>query len=285
MSNFKEKMKQRKKLIGNRAINSDEAIGLAFHDSNKKVSLININVLNTNPYQPRISIDDEELSNLANNINENGLLQPILVTPIENNPNKFYIVAGHRRVEATKKLGKTEIEAIIYPISEENLQIYSIIENIQRENLTPLEEAFAIKKLVDAGISQTDICQKISKSKSTISKLLKITSLEDSVLEYIKNNKIELGASILYEIVNLDSKDQLKALLNIEKKSMNRIEVRDYISNLKESNIVSPAKQYQAFIFSKKKNTISFKLNMDKLTDKNEAIETLENLLKDLKNL
>jgi len=284
MASFKDKIKG-KKVIGKRAVNSDEAIQLAFKDSKKKLFEVKLSALQTNPNQPRLTMEQEELENLAQSIEQNGLLQPILVTPINNNPHKFYIVAGHRRVEASKLLQRESIEAMIYSVEDENLSIFAIIENLQRENLSAMEEAISIKSLVDMGLTQTQICQKISKSKSVVSNLLKLTTLHSDVVAFIKENNINFGATILYELTKLDEKEQLHAIEYIYKHQMKREDIRLYIKSLLNKDKEQPTKP-KSFSFSNKKNRVSFKLDLEKISkeEKHSAIKALEDLLKKLKS-
>ncbi len=285
MASFKDKMKD-KKIIGKRVINSDEAIRLAFKDSDKKIFSINIEALSTNPHQPRISMDKEELENLSQSILENGLLQPILVAPIDKNPHKFHIVAGHRRVEATKLLNRTTIDAVIFEMSDIELNVFAIVENLQRENLSAIEEAFAIKSLIDTGMKQADICKKISKSKSVVSNFVRITKLEKDVINFIQINNLTFGATILYELTKVDISKQLESIKYINEKKMNREQVRLYVHNLtvNEENVL-PAKPFSGFSLSNKKNKINLKIDLNKLENREEAILAIEEILKELKKV
>jgi len=285
MAKFKDKMKNRQ-TIGKRQVNANEAIGMTFNEEKtNKLVKVNLTALFVNPYQPRVSMDMEQIKSLSESISQNTLLQPILITPINNNPHKFYIVAGHRRVEATKLLNEDVISAIIVQMDDDELKINALVENIQRENLTTIEESFAIKNLIDTGIKQVDLANKLGKSKASISTFLKITRLDKELLDYIKNNNLKIGRTSLYELTNVVSGQQLKVMMHINKKSMNREQIRDYVKKLnKENQKVSPAKLFNGFSFLEEKNKISFKLDLEILDDKREAINILENLLNKLKN-
>ena len=252
MANFKDKMKN-KTTIGQRLLNADEALGLSFKNSAKTLSTVKISALSDNPYQPRKSMDENYLKELSQSIEETGLLQPIIITSINNNPNRFYIVAGHRRVAACKLLGLNEIDAVIYIIDDIELRTYSIIENIQRENLSLVDEAFAIKALVDSGVKQVDICKKLGKNKSAISKLIKITELNPDFINDLNSSDRQLGLSTLYELTSIDFSKQQAVLQYIQNKKLGRDDIRNYIKSLDEtSKKVSPAKLFKGFVFSKK---------------------------------
>jgi len=285
MANFKDKIKN-KKTIGQRQVNSDEAIGLAFSENKiDKLVKVKISSLFQNPHQPRKSMDDEQIQGLSESISQNGLLQPILISSMENNPHKFYIVAGHRRVEATKLLNEENISAIIINTNKKELEVNALVENIQRENLTPIEEAFAIKSLINNGFKQVELAKTLGKSKTIISTFLKISNLDKELLNYIQDNNLDVGRTILYELTNVVIGKQLQVMKHIHNENMKREKIREYIKKINGDNYkVSPAKLFNGFSFSHKKNKISFKLDLEKLDDKEEAINTLENILKELRN-
>lgn len=288
MAKFKDKIKKVKPVIGNKIVNSDEAMGAVFKDSGKKISTVKISALQKNPHQPRLSINQSELEGLASSIKENGLLQPIIISPINNSSKNFYIVAGHRRVEAHKLLGREEIEAVIEKFDDENLKIYSILENLQRENLTAYEESLSIKKLVDSGMKQKDLVDKLGKSKGYISKMIKISTLNPKVIEYINSiENLKIGMSILFEISNVTYENQLDALKYIIKKSMSRDQISEYVKKLNGSNSdkkVSPGKLLP-YSFKSKGSKVSFKLDLNRIKDdeKETVIKELEKLIEQLK--
>jgi len=288
MSTFKNKIKNKKSIIGKRVVNSDEAMGMVFRNSKKKISSVKLNALKDNPYQPRKSIDQDELNGLSISIKENGLLQPIIITAVNNSSKEFYIVAGHRRVAACKLLNYDEIEAIIIQYNEENLRIYSILENLQRENLTTSEEAISMKALVDSGIKQSELVDKLGKNKSYISKMIKIATLNKDLIDYINSKpNLKIGISILFELTKISNEDQLKIFKKIEKKSMNRDEIKEYIRSLNTEEgkeKVSPVK-LSPYIFNKKDSVFSMKFDINKIKndDKQTIINKLEEVIEQLK--
>jgi ParB family chromosome partitioning protein len=144
--------------------------------------------LKENPYQPRIEIKSEEVQELANSIQENGLLQPILVARFG---KEYYIIAGHRRVEAHKLLGKENIKArIIRKVDDKTLASISLIENLQREDLDIIETAIAIKRYKEEFNKTLDeIGKELGKDKGWISKMLSVLSLPQEIINDINNNK------------------------------------------------------------------------------------------------
>ena len=134
MSKFEDAMKKKQSTLGNRRVNSDEALGVNFKDAeNIRLAEVRLDSLETNPYQPRSSMDEEKLEELKNSILERGLLQPIIVCPLTSNPKKFQIIAGHRRTEAVKRLGREYITAIIVKDQSQDLKIDSLIERLKKE--------------------------------------------------------------------------------------------------------------------------------------------------------
>jgi len=148
---------------------------------------IPLNSLRESPYQPRIEIKPEEIKDLANSIKEKGLLQPILVVKADTG---YHIVAGHRRVEAHKWLGKDKIKARVIKASDEDLASLSLIENLQRENLDLIETAMALKKYKEEfNKTLEEIGKEIGKTKGYISQILNILNLPEEIIKDIKENK------------------------------------------------------------------------------------------------
>lgn len=147
--------------------------------------------IGANPDQPRKTFTDSELADLAASIKEKGVLQPILLRTVQNKPYVYEIVAGERRFRASKMAGLNEIPALIKTISPENAMEIALIENVQRENLNPIEEAAAYKNLMECcDYELPDVAQLIGKSESYIRNMLRITSLPDSVKSLVAEGKI-----------------------------------------------------------------------------------------------
>ena len=292
MASFKDKVKG-KKVVGNKVINSDKALGLVFKkDEDTKVIDIKLSALIDNPHQPRVKMNDNEVNELAGSILHNGLLQPILVSQVPGKRDQFYIVAGHRRVAAMRKLKNEDENATIKAIvlndqNEESLKTNALIENIHRSNLTILEEAMALKKLADILPQQNDLCDIVFYSEDKISKLIKLTTIAEDAFNYINENRLNIGMTILLEVIKLNNEQQLEAIKYIEENNLKRNEVQEYIKSMKRLAPVQVKKRKpKSFQFKHKDDQISFKLNMKELDDKGkeEAITKLEELLKELKD-
>ena len=153
---------------------------------------ISLNKIKANPYQPRQFFDDEQLRSLASSIKRKGVFQPILVQKLSD--ESYQLVAGERRMRASQIAGLEEIPAIITDFSpEEQLEI-AILENVQRENLNPIEEAEGYKRLLDEfNHTQEQLAEIIGKSRSHISNVMRLLNLPDDVKQLIKEGKLSFG--------------------------------------------------------------------------------------------
>lgn len=156
----------------------------------KQIPLIQIGA---NSDQPRKTFNQEDLNDLASSIKEKGVLQPILLRSVKNKPYLYEIIAGERRYRASKIAGLSEIPALVKNIDDSNAMEIALIENVQRENLNPIEEANAYKNLLDNNYSFEDVCRLIGKSESYIRNVIRILSLPDSVKDLLIEGKITLS--------------------------------------------------------------------------------------------
>ena len=150
--------------------------------------MISITDIQKNPYQPRKEFDGEKLDELAQSIKENGVIQPIIVrqSPVIG----YEILAGERRYRASLLAGLTSIPAVIKQLSDQEMMVQSIIENLQRENLNPIEEARAYESLVEKGFTHAEIADKMGKSRPYISNSIRLLSLPEQILSEVENGKL-----------------------------------------------------------------------------------------------
>ena len=150
--------------------------------------MISITDIQKNPYQPRKEFDREKLDELAQSIKENGVIQPIIVrqSPVIG----YEILAGERRYRASLLAGLTSIPAVVKQLSDQEMMVQSIIENLQRENLNPIEEARAYESLVEKGFTHAEIADKMGKSRPYISNSIRLLSLPDAILSEVENGKL-----------------------------------------------------------------------------------------------
>lgn len=192
-----------------------------------------------NPDQPRRTFDEEALDELAASIKEHGVIQPIVVTPVD---SKFEIVAGERRYRASKKAGLSKIPAIVRTLSDQNKLELSIIENLQRRDLNSLETATAYLKLRDQfNLSLEEIGNRVGgKSVSAISNTLRLLRLPDAVKKSLLDGKLTEGQA--RPLIGVDEADILKVLPLIIKDEWSARKVEQYIVDLKGGTAKPAAK-------------------------------------------
>ena len=153
---------------------------------------IAIDRLRPGKYQPRTRMDEAALAELADSIREQGVMQPILVRPVDG--NRFEIVAGERRWRAAQRAGLREVPALVKDIPDHNALAMALIENLQREDLNPLEEAKGLQRLIDEfGLTHDAAAKAVGKSRSTVTNLLRLTQLAKPAQDYLMNGALEMG--------------------------------------------------------------------------------------------
>lgn len=236
-------------------------------NENNKI-LLDVKDIKDNPFQPRIEIKEDTLKELANSIVNEGQLQPILV---QKHDEKYIVIAGHRRLYAHKLLNKQKIWVSIvdvpYSDSLENNQLLfrkATIENIQRDQLFPLELALACKEALDKGLYQTrdEISKVINKSKGYLAKVMSILKLSPMIIQDLSKNKSIKDIEVLYELQKIkNQKKQEELYLLLKDKKITREDIR---STVKQQN---SAKSMDIVQYKKTKQKISLSVNLTKLTD------------------
>ncbi|MDF1878388.1 ParB/RepB/Spo0J family partition protein [Sulfurimonas sp. SAG-AH-194-C20] len=241
-------------------------------DANNSSS-IPLNKLLMNPYQPRIDINIHTLNELISSIEQNGLMQPIVVT--EEKENGFHtIVAGHRRYEAFKIMGKSKIPSIIMPnLLDKDLAILSLTENLMRENLHPIENAIAIKNILDNKIveSQNKLAEYVGLSKGYVSKLMNILKLPTILIEKIKMDNYK-DINILVLLNKLNNTDQMLEAYSVVKE-LSRAGAEKYI---KTTYLSTEIFSETIINIKESKTKISVNIDIKKLTPSQIALITKE---------
>lgn len=212
----------------------DEIVETAKEDD---IVMLDIDDLRSNPYQPRQNFDEEKLQELADSIKEYGVLEPIIVTK---SVKGYEIVAGERRTKASKLAGLDKIPAIVKDFSDNDMMQIALLENIQREDLTAIEEAEAYSNLLKVlNITQEELAKKLGKSRSHITNMLGLLKLPSSVKNDILNGNISMGhAKVLSK---LEDEETIKSLVEkIKSKGMSVRELESVASNpeIKKKNPV-----------------------------------------------
>ncbi len=207
--------------VGPEQLNRDEPI-----------SEIEIALIKPNPFQPRRVFNEEKLVELADSIKEHGVVQPIVVRKGEN--GKYELVVGERRLRACQIIKLKKIPAVIKEFSREQMMEIALVENIQRQDLNPVEEAKAYKRLMEEfNLTQEQIAQRVSKSRPLIANMVRLLHLPGLILDYVAKGELTIGhARPLLAIDNEEG--QIKAAVEIISKHMSVREVENYIKKIIE---------------------------------------------------
>ena len=188
-----------------------------------------IDELRPGKFQPRSIMHEEALQALAQSILKQGVMQPIIVRPIGN--NQYEIIAGERRWRAAKLANLIDIPVIIKNIPDESALAMALIENIQRENLNPLEEAVGIKRLIDEfNMTHEEAADAVGKSRVTVSNLLRLLTLTKPVQDRLLNGKIDMGHA--RALIGLEGSQQIMLCEEIIQKNLSVREVETLVKNL-----------------------------------------------------
>jgi len=204
--------------------------------SGGRVKEIDISRIKPNPHQPRQEFPEDKLLELVESIQEYGVVQPITLTPIEN--GEFELVAGERRLKATKRAGETKIPAIVKETTNREQMELALIENIQRHDLNPIEEAQAYYNLMEEfDLTQSEVAQKVGKSRSSIANILRLLELPQKIKQGLKQEKLSPGKA--RALLSLESAEQQLELFDKilkQELSAREIEEHTYGQEKKEKN-------------------------------------------------
>ena len=240
------------------------------------VKTIPIELLEVNPFQPRTFFDEEALNDLSASIKSRGILQPILVRPKSKKESGWQIIAGERRWRAAQKAGFHEIPVLIHEIEDSEVAIIALLENIQREDLSPLEEAGAFKKLIeDFGLTQEKLSKALGCSRVYITNMLRLLTLPKKIRSMLDDKLLNVG-----QVRALIGKKNIIEIANtIVNKQLNVRQVEDLIRSkhlkhktkiYKDPNIIDLEKELEDFL--------GLKIEIKDKKGKGEIIFRYENL-------
>ena len=190
---------------------------------------LNVSQLQPGKYQPRGYMDDDALQTLADSIKTQGIMQPILVREIS--PDKFEIIAGERRWRASQMAGLQQVPVLVRDIADESALAMALIENIQRENLNPLEEAQGIKRLIDEfSMTHEKAADAVGRSRVAVSNLLRLLSLSSPVQDLLMHNKLDMGHA--RALIGLDAAQQMMLANKIVQQDLSVREVENLVKNV-----------------------------------------------------
>lgn len=216
------------------------------------VSDVKITLVEPNKNQPRKSFDTDKLEALAQSLKENGMIQPIIVTKAKE--GRYTIVAGERRWRAAKLAGFREIPVIVKDYSDQTVNEVALIENLQREDLNPIEEALGYKNLCDLyGLTQEEVSQKIGKSRSAVANSMRLLSLDDKIQKHLISGDISEGHA--RAALSLDSLELREFLIN---------QVIDASLNVRQTENLAKQLQKEPKQKKEKKNDI-YKIELERI--------------------
>ena len=188
----------------------------------EEFKIVQIKDIQKNPYQPRKEFSEEKIQELAQSIKENGLIQPIIVrkSPVLG----YEILAGERRYRASIAAGLSEVPVIVKQLSDQDMMLHSIIENLQRENLNPIEEAKAYQSLIDKGFTHTEISEKMGKSRPYITNLVRLLGLPKHILTEVESGRLSQAHARLLIQLSSDKQDKLLNRIQTENLSVRQVE-------------------------------------------------------------
>ncbi|MBX3708489.1 MAG: ParB/RepB/Spo0J family partition protein [Gammaproteobacteria bacterium] len=200
----------------------------ADHSPTEKLAQLSVDHIQRGKYQPRREIDSQSLEELANSIRSQGIIQPLIVRPTG---NKYEIIAGERRWRAARLAGLTEIPVIIREISDEAAMAMALIENIQREDLNPVEEAAALERLIkEFGMTHQQVAQAVGKSRASVTNLLRLLALPEEVKNMLEQGLLEMGHA--RTLITLPESAQLEAAQLIVSRNLSVRETENLVRRL-----------------------------------------------------
>ena len=248
---------------------------------------INLSELRSNPYQPRKIFDEDALKELSESIKNYGVFQPIIV---KKSIKGYDIIAGERRVKASRLAGMTTIPAIVRDFSDEQMMQIALLENLQRENLSAIEEATAYKDIINAlQITQEELARKLGKSRSHITNMIGLLRLPDNVQDMILKNELSMGhARVLSKLENDSDIKELADKVKEDNLSVRELEKEvnsTYKRNVEIKRRVKEEKQEYKYIEEALEEKLGTKvkvldgkiqINYSSLNDLNRIIEILD---------
>jgi ParB family chromosome partitioning protein len=221
--------------------------------NNNSIDSIDINLIETNPYQPRDTFESESLKELAASIKVQGIIQPLTVRRLSN--NAYQLISGERRLRASKLAGLTEVPVYIRAANDQEMLEMALIENIQRENLNAIEVAISFQRMLDeCSLKQEELGDRVGKNRSTVTNYLRLLKLPPVIQAALRDSKISMGHA--RAMISMDSIDkQLYAFEEVLKNDLSVRKLEDLVRSMSDKNAVkltdktkSPAdKAAQAF--------------------------------------
>lgn len=212
--------------------------------------------IKANPHQPRSNFDHDSLEELTNSIKEHGILQPLILSPADNG---YQVIAGERRLRSAQILGLKTVPAIVRDMAEQQKLELALVENLQRKNLNPIEEAVAYQRLIDEfSLKQEEVARQVGKSRSVIANTLRLLTLPTEIQKALINNKINYSTARV--IVGLPPEERKKFFEKVLKQDLTvraaegmsrKVAVKRHFRKSKDPNLVALEEKLQSSLGTK----------------------------------
>lgn len=218
---------------------AEDAVTEAKSDGGDGYRLMPIDQIQRGKYQPRRDLEPQALEELANSIRAQGVMQPIVVRPVAE--NLYEIIAGERRWRASQMAGLEDIPTVVRDVPDEAAIAMALIENIQRENLNPMEEAIALDRLkIEFDLTQQEVADAVGKSRSSVTNLLRLMHLTDEVKKMLEYGDLEMGHA--RALLGMDGPEQVTAAKEVVGKNMSVRQTEDLVRKLQQKK-TQPAQE------------------------------------------
>jgi ParB family chromosome partitioning protein len=242
-------------LVGSSSLTEEQS---SSDQTKEKLCQLSVNLIQSGKYQPRREIHSEGLDDLASSIRTQGVIQPILVRHLLG--GRYEIVAGERRWRAAQLAGLTEIPAIVREIPDEAAIAIALIENIQRENLNPIEEAMALQRLLDEfSMTHNQVAEAVGKSRVSVTNLLRLLSLTEEVKTMLEHGDIEMGHARALLTLPVDL--QIDAAREIANKGLSVRETEELVRRLQTPKMPGMPKSIDPDV-ARLQESLSIRLNL-----------------------
>lgn len=211
------------------------------NDINNSVSTLNINEIEPNRDQPRKVFNEKALEELAKSIEQNGIIQPLLVRPLSD--GSYQLIAGERRWRAARMAGLHEVPVTIREMSDEEADVFALIENLQREDLNPVEEAEGMKSLIETyGFTQEAAAERVGKSRTALTNTLRLLKLPKEVLQYLSDGRISAGHARALLTLD-DEKEMLRIAELVATQDLSVRQVEKLVKHVSQGEKPTPVKR------------------------------------------
>lgn len=226
-------------LLGNSAL-TDTKSGQPATDQ-AGLQEVAVDLIDRSPYQPRADFNEEALQELADSIRAQGVIQPVVVRPKLSTPGRFELIAGERRWRAAQLAGLHQIPTVVREVDDQAAMAMALIENIQRQQLNPIEEAVALNRLIDEfGLTHEQTAEAVGRSRAAVSNMLRLLNLEPGVKTMLEKGEIEMGHA--RALLALRGGAQFKAAREVEHKGLSVRETEKLVKKLSSPDTVKPGK-------------------------------------------